>query len=117
MPRFSGTAATKKLLEKWGYTVGTVEQTISRPGTKFSFKRDLFNFADQFAFNETEVVLIQVTSGANHAARRKKILANHDARRWLTYKTGERSIWIVSWTKKKDGKHQERIEVIDRIPF
>jgi len=47
--------------------------------------RDLFGFADVFAFEPEElwVLLVQVTSRKNHAARRAKCLGSEIARRWV----------------------------------
>jgi hypothetical protein len=47
--------------------------------------RDMFGFADVFAFEpdgSTEL-LVQVTSRGNHAARRTKCLDSEIARRWV----------------------------------
>ena len=67
---------TAKLYEKQGWLIGNVECKTGK------FSRDLFGFADLIGFRSAraslrpEVVLIQVTSGSHHAARRTKILEN-----------------------------------------
>ena len=47
--------------------------------------RDLFNFADVFAFDPDGMneLMVQVTSRNNHATRRTKCLNSEIARRWV----------------------------------
>jgi len=50
-----------------GYVPWVVEATIAH------FKRDLFNCIDILALKDEQTLAIQVTSGANHAHRSKKV--------------------------------------------
>ena len=68
----SPTQRSLKYLRDQGYTVAIVEYF-----NYFTKRRhDLFQFADLLAIRENEVLLVQVTSGSNVAARIKKIAAN-----------------------------------------
>jgi hypothetical protein len=69
-------ARSAALLRSEGWHVETVEQTIRKRLS--SFKRDLCGAWDLIAFPTEErlrdtFLLVQVTSGSNHAARRDKI--------------------------------------------
>lgn len=111
----SPTARSLKELRGLGATVAIVEQVIPRT----FIKRDFFGFADLIAafpgalVNEVwkygNIVAIQVTTGANHAARRKKICAEPRAKDWLT---AGGLIELHSWTQKA-GKWVSRKELIE----
>jgi len=96
------TPTRRSLLEcrKRGWVPHVVEQTI--PHT--FIKRDLFGCIDIVALTPDGIVGIQATSdnGGNHAARRHKILANADAKRW----TGHAKLFIWSWAKRSNGKRK-----------
>jgi len=83
--------------------VDDVERWI--PGARI--RRDLFGFADLIAFNATDVLLVQVTTGSNTRAREKKILASEHARAWCEGET--RELVVVGWKEYKradeDGEH------------
>jgi hypothetical protein len=101
----SPTQRSKDYLEKAGYTVAIVERWNHFSGTR----QDLWGFADIIAFRiGMPVMLVQTTTGSNVAARRKKILANPIARRWveaghevvlhgwaLRGERGKRKLWTV----------------------
>ncbi len=76
---FAANNESRKMLEQESWTVGTVEQTITgRKGFKvFSFKRDLFGFADLFCMSPSKgLMLVQATGGGNMNARVNKIREN-----------------------------------------
>ena len=96
---------TKKLLLSEGaLAIGNAETWNPFSNTK----RDLFGFIDLVALIPGGIFGIQVTSRANHAARRKKILANVDAENWLKAKG---RILIISWVKKKNRWQAKQEEV------
>jgi hypothetical protein len=68
MAKESLTNRSKKELEKRGYHAQVVEYRIPH-----SFiTKDLYGFGDLLAFGTGEFVIVQTTSRANMAARRKK---------------------------------------------
>lgn len=91
--RVSPTQRTLKWLRSEGYTVGITE----RWNTFARIRQDLFGFCDLVCLKEGEpITAVQTTSGANHAARREKVLGIAAAKLWA-----ERGrIWIVSWAKQ-----------------
>jgi hypothetical protein len=58
---------------------------------------DLFGFCDYIAIDGNKTIFIQVTSGANHANRRDKILASPEALRVSVSPSRRIEIW--SWRK------------------
>lgn len=108
------TARTLALFRAKGYICETVEKWKRFPDHKrhqcracgnvplISIRSDLFGFADILAVrpgqddNIPARVFIQVTSAANHAARRKKILGSAEAK--LVLLSGFR-ILVQSWRK------------------
>jgi hypothetical protein len=105
----SPTQRTLELFRKNGWTVAIVE----RWNPHARVRQDLFGFIDLVVLDATSIVGVQATSGTNHVARRKKILAEPRAKLWLQHGG---LIWIVSWAKKgKRGKRktwQYRMESI-----
>ena len=98
---------TIDVLEAEGYLVDIVERRVTS-----RIKKDLFGFIDLLALAPDGggawawgVLGVQVTSGPNHAARRKKILndCNENAKRWLMRSN---KIQVRSWSKRvvKRGK-------------
>ena len=89
----SPTARTLAAFRSLGFTSRVVERFCP-----FSKRRvDLFEIGDVLAVCEgVGVLLVQATSGTNHAARRTKALAEPRLREWLA--SGGR-FEIVSWTK------------------
>lgn len=86
-------------LKKSGATCQVVERWCA-----FSRRRiDLFGFVDILAMIGPFLTAIQVTSGANHAARRTKLLADDRSRAWL--ETGNR---IEIWSYSKCGARGKR---------
>lgn len=77
-----------------GYVAQTVEMTIPR----VFIKRDYIGCIDIIAFNETETIGVQATSGSNHAARRTKALAIPELHRWIASPSRHFEVW--SWAKK-----------------
>lgn len=68
-------------LRAMGATAEVVERRLPIPG-KF-VTQDLFGFLDILALLGPNLIGVQCTSGANHAARKKKILAESRAKKWL----------------------------------
>jgi hypothetical protein len=68
-----------QLLRSEGFTVERVEQRLPRCG----ITRDLFGVGDLLAARPGELLLVQVTSASNLAARRRKALAAPGLRTWL----------------------------------
>ena len=68
-------------LEARGYVAANVEKWMPFQ----SRRQDLFGFADVIAFKEShaEILLVQTTTKSNMSARKKKILANDTAKKWL----------------------------------
>lgn len=89
----SPTARSTKYLTDRGYMVGMVE----RYNSFTKRKNDLFGFIDLLAVGDGQTIGVQVTSGANHAARRTKILAEPRAKLWLA---ASNRILIHSWDKQ-----------------
>ena len=112
---------TEALLQKRGYLTGSVERRKTFPAKGkqrchacgqtplISISVDLFNCFDLIAFRpsdgsqeNTAVILVQVTSAANHATRRNKIIASNEAK--LCLLSGVQ-ILVQSW-RKKDNRWQ-----------
>jgi hypothetical protein len=67
-------------------------------------RQDVWGFADLLACREgCGIMLVQVTSGANHAARRAKILAEPRVRPWL--ESGGR---VEVWSYRRAGAAGKR---------
>jgi hypothetical protein len=76
----SPTARCLEDLRKLGYVAEKVEQRL--PNTFIT--RDYINVGDILAFRPgSGILLVQVTSGSNHAARRKKAMDEPLLRQWL----------------------------------
>ncbi len=104
---FAANNESRKMLEAQSWTVGTVEQTITgRKGFKtFSFKRDLFGFADLFCMSPSKgVMLVQATGGGNMNARKIKIEENPNHA--IALATGIR-IQVHDWVKRAGQKQRE----------
>lgn len=88
------TARTTKFFRELGFVVERVEQRIPH-----SFiTRDFIGAADLIAFQpDVGILALQVTSGANHAARKDKVMSEPRVRSWL--QSGGR-FEIVSWVKQ-----------------
>lgn len=91
----SMTAHARRFCARNGWHYGKVDQFI--PGTFIA--RDLFGLVDAIVLDGAHGILgVQVTSGANHAARRTKIVENPLAIEWLRA-GGRLEVW--SWSKTK----------------
>ena len=131
-------ARSVKLYEKEGWLVGNVEskrfkilggfdygltcpechatfQHPADPGVlrvRFFGTQDLWGFVDLVAIRGGVMALIQYTSSANHAARRRKIEASPEAAQAL--REGA-EIHIVSWGRpagKTTGRYDSRVEIL-----
>ena len=101
---------TVKLYEKAEWLLGNVECKTGK------FSRDLFGLADLIGFRNSlvgsrpEVVLVQVTSGSNHAARRTKILDSPIA--YVLALMGV-EIHLVSWSLPAGSRvYVPRVEIV-----
>ena len=96
---------TLKELEEMGCYPWKVEHW-----NNFAKKRfDFYGFGDVFAFDREREYIVQITTASNHAARKKKILANVNAERWLAKKSRQIEIW--SW-KKRGREWLYRVEIL-----
>ena len=96
-------------LRKLGATAAIVE----RWNAFAKLRQDLFGFVDVLAIVGGNIVAVQVTSGANHAARRSKILAEPRALAWLKA-GGLIEIWSTS---KKGAKGKRKLWKIRKEPI
>ena len=105
----SPTASTTHALRASGYMTAVVEHWHHFAKKKI----DLFGFADIIAARNTDgvqdIVLVQATSGTNHSARRKKILAEPKALEWIRA-GGRVEVW--SWRTLKAEGWMPRVEEI-----
>ncbi len=107
----SPTARTLAHYRSLGFLVEKVEQQI--PGT--FIKRDFLGCADLIACHPVQgIVALQVTSGTNHATRRRKASQEPRLEAWL--RAGGR-FQVVSWrlagAKGKRKKYEIRVEELD----
>lgn len=100
----SPTSLSLDALRKDGYDPWVVEiwnRFATRPGGGKGVRVDLYNFADIIAMRddegEEEILLVQTTSYSCVSARRRKILAEPRALKWL--RAGG-TIEIHGWHKK-----------------
>ena len=95
------TSPTQRTLErcrKLGYEAGVVERPWN-PHTKKT--TDLFGVIDIVAIAPGGILAIQATTGAHHADRRAKILAEPRARAWVVA-GGSLELW--TWSKRGPGE-------------
>lgn len=94
-------------LRDLGFTCAVVE----RWNPHMRVRQDLFGFADLLAIKPGVILLVQVTSGSNTAARRTKILTEcrENAAKWLDA-GGEIEIhgWRTLATYRQDGTRAKR---------
>ena len=85
-------------LKKLGYLTAIVERW--NPYAKI--RQDLWGWCDILYLTDSSIVGLQITSGANHAARREKILAEPRALAWI--KAGG---IVEVWSVAKQGARGE----------
>jgi len=107
---------TRDLFRSNGYIVDGVNRYEAYSGRR----HDFIGCVDLIAFNDEETIAIQATSASNRAARRKKLLGNEDAKRWLA--SGHRKLYLVTWGLRKPRgetrpRWKENIEEIRREDF
>lgn len=102
----SMTARALADLRKAGYTA----QVVERWNSFAKVRQDLFGCIDIVALTDRGILGIQVTSAANHAARRTKVLGISAARDWLN-SGGRIEIWSY---KKVKHRWERRVEEITR---
>ena len=95
MSRTTPTARALEECRKLGMMAETVERWISQTKTR----RDLFGVFDILAVDDRYTYGIQVTTGSNHADRRRKISLSPKAVTWL--RSPHRKIEVWSYSKKK----------------
>lgn len=116
----STTSRNKKYFVDNGYICGYVEKWNPHVG-EHGIRQDLFGFADLLVFHPDRpgCILVQSTSGSNHASRVHKILANEKAKAWV--QTPVRQIAVVSDSKvvkrNKDGSKAKRKAWKVRVQF
>ena len=100
------TAQAKKWFAANGYVYAKSESLITP-----LIKKDLFGFMDYVALKPSVgIVGVQVTSGSNHSARRKKIRLIMAHRLWII--CGGK-ILVLSFTKQLGGNYTAREEWLD----
>jgi hypothetical protein len=97
----SPTARSLERLRAEGFVAQVVEQTIPR----CFIKRDFIGCIDIIAFNGTETIGVQATSGSNHAARRTKALAIPELKTWTDGPNRHFEVW--SWAKPAKARKWE----------
>jgi hypothetical protein len=102
----SPTARSLEHLRKQGYTVDVVERWIG--GGKFKVRKDLFGFGDLLAVRESEVVIVQTTSGDNVASRVKKIASDELAAAVAAVRRAGIRIVVHGWRKNASNRWQLR---------
>jgi len=102
----SPTSRTLQRLRAGGWTVAVAEAWIAQAGVK----RDLFGAFDVVAIRpDSQGVLgVQATTGANHASRRAKLLANPAVLTWLQ---AGNTCEVWSWAQYK-GRWEVRREAL-----
>ncbi len=112
----SPTQRTLKHLRESGWIADVTERWVSfgtpkpgkprKPGPS-GVRKDLFGFGDVLAFKPDSpgVLIVQATSTANMSARVAKLLANDNARVWVSQP--DRLLAVIGWrryAKALDGK-------------
>lgn len=92
--RSPSSRSLEALRKEWPLVAG-VEKFVRFPPPGHSV--DLFGFADILCCRGDWVLLVQVTSGNNHANRLDKVLFNPNADYWL--QSPHRMIHVHSWRK------------------
>jgi len=109
MSKTSPTQRSLKLCRDRGWTAQVVERRVPFNNTTV----DLFGFIDIVALDGTHTIGIQTTSGANVAARIKKILAEPRHKLWLE---AGNEIHVHGWRKVKPrGVKVARWEVREEV--
>ena len=107
MSKRTPSALTLDFLAKGGWSCWNVEKRLPIPGKYVT--QDCYHFADILAYKPGRgIALVQTTSTANHAARKRKILDNPHARGWCM--AGGR-ILLISWGDK--GERMEEITWVE----
>jgi hypothetical protein len=88
----SPTRRSLELLRARGWTCEIVE----RWNPHARVRHDLFGCIDIVALTDTTIAGVQTTTSANMAARREKILASPDMRRWI--ESGG-ALYVHGWRK------------------
>lgn len=105
------TKMTTALLQAAGYHVELVER---RHSFNTHITVDLMSFADLLCFRPNKpILLVQATDGSDHSKRRRKVLAEPRARKWIE---AGGSIAVVSWRRPvKDGVAGDWLARIDEL--
>lgn len=87
---------------------GTLVDVVERRVPYTNKTKDLYGFIDLLGITEAgETLAIQVTSGSNHAARRKKIAESETVAR---VRAAGWRILVHSWRKNAAGRWLLRVE-------
>jgi hypothetical protein len=97
---------------------GWIAEVVERKLTRFITK-DFLNVIDIIAIDGARIIGIQTTTGANHASRRGKILAEERVHAWLAAgghlelwtwrqggERGKRKVWMLrveTWDEMQSG--------------
>ncbi len=83
-------------------------QVVERWNAFANVRVDLFGAIDIVAITEEGIMGIQVTSGSNHAARRKKALALDDIQEWMKHSPMEIWSYAPKEVLNRDGSTSKR---------
>ena len=93
----AGTSPTQRTLQRLRDDDWTA-QVVEKWNPFAKIRQDLFGFVDVFAVRDDgRALLVQATSGSNHAARRVKLLANKNLRTCLL---ADLEVEVWSWAKQ-----------------
>lgn len=125
------TQRTLNRLRREGWQVAVVEKWLKHPNMQFGRRIDVWNFGDILACRPADdrlpavTALVQVTSGTHHADHRAKLQGRARSRKKKdiaeaksiaaavrTWKACGNVVWLISWSKSKDGRWTAREEQI-----
>ena len=101
------TAVAKETLKK-DFGCVLVDETENRISSRM--KRDLFGFCDMIGMAPGVTVMLQFTSKINALARRKKILANENAK--YIVENGIARVLVIGFDSTKYGEEYRLIELV-----
>ena len=96
------TQRTLRTLREAGYTAVVVE----RWNPHARVRQDLWGWADILAYDQNEIIAIQVCTATDLSRRRQKLLQNPHLRTWLQHPTRRAEIW--AWRCKKQRQTARR---------
>jgi hypothetical protein len=99
-----------------GWTTGVVEKWIPASPAGFRgpiVRQDLYGFIDVLAIRDGEILAVQVTTGANVAARLAKIDAEPRAKTWLS---AGGKIVVHGWSKQ-GARGKRKMWTLREVPI